>query len=285
MIVEFAIEAVNDARGPVRAALADIADSLDLGLIDDADAGHFVVGGRREESLEAALALLAERCPAQYRAGAIQPALAESIATAVTVTHAHKRVHEGSGSFAEVRLAVSPGEATRVEFVDECPDGNLPLAYRAAVAEAVLEEEAVGPFGLPLAAMTVCLKDGKYHDLDSSPEAFAIATREALRQALSGRMKLVEPVVAVAAMAPAGDVAVCARLLRDRGVDYEMARDKGVGRISASARMTNLLGFTRELRAATDGRADVALVLTGYAGDDRGPDPEDSEPMAAALRA
>jgi elongation factor G len=134
--------------------------------------------------------------------------------------------------------------------------------------------------------MTVALKDGKYHDLDSSAAAFAIATRQALREAMTrGRTTLLEPVVAIAVVAQADLLDTCAALLSDRGLDYEWTRGTEAGSLRASARMTELLGLAADLRRATDGRADVDIALVGYVPVASADGPQDSEPMAAALRA
>ena len=285
-MVEVAIQRLDSAGQPVRTALDEIARSLDLGLFDDVEAGQFLLGGCREEMLETALALLAERCPLQYSAGAIQAACVASIFAAADVTHAYKRQQGGSGAFASVELGVRPGGSDCIEFLDECPEGNLPTAYRAAIADAILRGDARSWLGWPLAAVTVSLKDGKYHDLDSSPEAFAIATREALRLAVDqGGMKVLEPVVSIAVLAPSADLDACARLLRRRGVDFETMRGNDAGSLSASSRMSDLLGFAAELREASSRRADFAIILTGYVeiAADRGS--PGTEPVAAALRA
>lgn len=286
MIVEVAIQPLEGARVGLGAALAGIARSLDLNLVDDIEAEMFIVGGRREDVLETALAMLAERCPSQYVAGAIQPVLAVSIADSAVVTHDYKAWRAGAGTFASLRLAVSPSDGVHIQFLDECPVDNLPLDYRRAVADAIAREEACRRVSWPLAAMTVSLKDGKYHDLDSSAEAFATAARQALHEAMTkGRMRLLEPVVAIAVVAPADLLDSCATLLRDRRLDFEQTRGSDAGSLRASARMSELLGFAADLRQATDGRADVAISLIGYLPIGAEDGPHDSEPVAAALRA
>jgi elongation factor G len=286
MIVEVSIQPLEGARDLLGAALAGIAKGLGLDLADDPEAEQFIVGSRREDALEAALAILAERCPSQYVAGAIQPVVAVSIADSVVVTHDYREWQGGAGAFASVRLAVSPGEGVHVEFLDECPVDNLPPDYRGAIADAIARAEAHRRFGWPLGAMTVALKDGKYHDLDSSAEAFATATRRALDEAMmKGRMRLLEPVVAIAVVAPADLLDTCATLLGDRRLDFVLTRGTEAVSLAASARMIELLGFAADLRQATDGRADFAIALTGYAPISADDGPQDSEPMTAALRA
>ena len=58
---------------------------------------------------------------------------------------------------------------------DAHPSGRTTIVRMAMAVSASTEIGAA--LGWPLAAMTVSLKDGKYHDLDSSAEASTIVSR------------------------------------------------------------------------------------------------------------
>ena len=57
--------------------------------------------------------------------------------------------------------------------------------------------------GFPVVDVKVQLVDGKYHDVDSSPRAFEIASRAAFREALQkGKSVLLEPIMKVEVVTP-----------------------------------------------------------------------------------
>lgn len=157
-----------------------------LRVEQDAASGHSVlrVQGpmhlrRVLEHLETdfGLAVKAAKRPAQWK---------ETIATGCTHSYRHRKQSGGAGQFADVTIQVVPrGRGEGFRFDEAVKGGAVPRNYIPAVEEGVREGLARGPLGFPVVDVGVTLTDGKHHAVDSSDQAFAIAGRMAVKEALA----------------------------------------------------------------------------------------------------
>jgi elongation factor G len=115
--------------------------------------------------------------------------------------------------------------------------------------------------------MKVTLYDGSFHDVDSSEMAFKIAGSMALRKgALQADPALLEPMMAVEVVTPEehmGDV--MGDLNRRRGIVQGMG-DSSMGKvITAEVPLSEMFGYSTDLRSATQGRATYTMEFDKYA--------------------
>jgi elongation factor G len=287
-LVELAIEPVPAARESVQTALGFVSRHLDLQLCADAAVGQFMLRARTEEHVRIAILYLQAVVPDGYRLGAVQVACRATPARPAEATFTHKKQSGGSGEFADVFLRIAPGErGSGFAFFNEDVDRHIPAEWVPSVEKGVREAAESGdPFDLPLTDFAVHLLNGKYHDLDSSPAAFERAGAGAMRKALAGAsINLLEPIVTVAVLTPERWLAKTVAELERRNTSIDEVRSGETGLVLGLARMADMLGFEEALRGATDSSARAAMVLHSYAEvfGDGGPD--DSYPIAAALRA
>jgi elongation factor G len=135
------------------------------------------------------------------------------------------------------------------------------------------------------------LRDGRYHDVDSSPAAFELAARgacSALRE--RGALKLMEPVMLVEVATPEDYVGdVIGDLVLRKGLISGTDQRDGDELIIATVPLANMFGYRNILRSMTQERARFEMAFSHYdsvprAGFPGGP-PDDTFPPAAAMRA
>lgn len=116
----------------------------------------------------------------------IPPALRETIARKIEKQHRHRKQSGGAGQFADVVIDIGPAErGSGFLFEEQIKGGVIPRAYIPAVEAGAREALVKGPQGYPVVDVSITLKDGKHHSVDSSDFAFRTAGRNAVREALA----------------------------------------------------------------------------------------------------
>jgi elongation factor G len=121
--------------------------------------------------------------------------------------------------------------------------------------------------GYPLIDVKATLFDGSFHEVDSSEMAFKIAGSMALKAgALKARPVLLEPIMAVEVVTPEdymGDVV--GDLNRRRGLINGMDENPAGKIIRADVPLSEMFGYSTDLRSATQGRASYVMEFRRYA--------------------
>jgi elongation factor G len=180
----------------------------------------------------------------------------------------HKKQSGGHGQFADCKITVEPlPRGTDFEFVDEIFGGSIPRQYIPAVEKGIQDARVKGFLaGYPMVDFRVRLKDGQYHDVDSSEMAFKIAGSLAYQQAMEqARPTLLEPVMHVDISAPAeyiGDLMgdLNSRRGRVEGVDA----DEEVQTVRARVPLSEMLTYGSTLRSITQGRGSFHMEMSHY---------------------
>ncbi len=134
----------------------------------------------------------------------------------------------------------------------------MPKNYIPAVEAGVQEYLAKGPLGFPVVDLAVTLTDGKYHNVDSSEQAFKTAGRMAMSEGLPQCDPiLLEPILDVRIMIPSEFTSSVNNLISGRrgqilGFD---ARDgwPGWDQVSAHLPQAEAGDLIVELRSLTQG--------------------------------
>ncbi len=159
-------------------------------------------------------------------------------------------------------------DPNNIYFVDKIVGGVVPREYIPSV-EAGFRDSCVkgAKYGFPLVDLRCTLHDGKYHDVDSSQDAFKLAAIECTRDAqMRAGITLLEPIMKVAIVSPeqyqgslAGDVN------RRRGVIENLTSEGGRCLIVAHIPLAELFGYTSDLRNVTSGTASFTMEPSHYA--------------------
>ena len=111
------------------------------------------------------------------------------------------------------------------------------------------------------------MKDGAYHDVDSSELAFKIAGSMAFKDAARRADPVImEPVMAVEVTTPEDFMGeVIGDLNSRRGQIQAMDERAGVRVVTAVVPLSEMFGYVGDLRSKTQGRASYSMQFDSYA--------------------
>jgi elongation factor G len=268
-----------DQRDKLAAALLALTNSDPQFRADvDEITGLVKIAGVDERQLSEIIARLQKHDGINLKVGPPQIAYRETISRHMEQEYTHKKLFSGSGQFACVKLIVEPNplgdeNAFRVQLhPDALPESFVPAIQRG-VESTLLNG---GPLaGFPVIRVTATLIDGKYHDIDSTPLAFEIAARQAIREALGNASPiLLEPIMKVEIEAPE---AFASRIVADLKTRRARIEETGRSWIIALVPAANLLGYSSALKQIT-GNAEYTVQFEHYA-----PVAPDPPPFAPAI--
>jgi elongation factor G len=235
----------------------------------DEESGQTIISGMGELHLDVLVDRMRREFSVEANIGKPQVAYRETIRKIVEVEGKHVKQSGGRGQYGHVVLRLEPLDPdSEYEFVNEIVGGTIPREYIPAVDKGVQQQMKNGCLaGYPLLAMKVTLFDGSFHDVDSSEMAFKIAGSMALKKgALKADAALLEPMMKVEVVSPEeymGDV--MGDLNRRRGMVQGM-EDSSMGKvINAEVHLSEMFGYSTDLRSATQGRATYTMEFDKYA--------------------
>ncbi|MBC2776880.1 elongation factor G [Parasphingopyxis marina] len=237
-------------------------------VTSDEESGQTIIKGMGELHLEILVDRMKREFKVDANVGAPQVAYRESLAKPVELTYTHKKQSGGSGQFAEVKVAVTPGErGTGIEFSDSVKGGNVPKEYIPSVEKGMRETAETGwLIGFPIIDFSIELLDGKYHDVDSSALAFEICGRAAMREvAQKAGIKLLEPVMKVEVVTPEEFMGDVIGDLNSRRGQVQGTDSRGNAQtVDAIVPLANMFGYVNELRSFSQGRAQYTMQFSHY---------------------
>lgn len=249
----------------------------------DEESGETVISGMGELHLE----IYIERMRREYRVpvevGPPQVNYREAITTPASFDYTHKKQTGGSGQYACVVGDIEPlvkdeeaedkapedsdEEDKEFEFVSLIKGGNIPTEYIPACEKGFEDIMVEGPLaGFPMVGVRVTLRDGKYHDVDSSDMAFRICSRAAMKQAVAKASPgLLEPIMKVEVETPSEfQGTVIGDLSSRRGVIAGSDVRDDITVVTAQVPLAEMFGYATELRSATQGKAGYSMEFFAY---------------------
>ncbi|MDV3352533.1 elongation factor G [Leptolyngbyaceae cyanobacterium CCMR0082] len=116
----------------------------------------------------------------------------------------YKHQTGGHGQFGDIYIDIQPlprGEGFK--FAEKIVGGVVPKQYIPSVETGVREFLKQGPLGFPVVDVSVTLKNGSYHHVDSSDQAFKQAARIAMQTGLPEcKPALLEPIASLSISVP-----------------------------------------------------------------------------------
>ena len=237
----------------------------------DEESGQTIIGGMGELHLEIIVDRMKREFNVEANVGKPQVAYRETIRATIENAEA-KFVKQsgGRGQYGHAVLKLEPQEAGKgFEFVDEIKGGVIPREFIPAVAKGV--EEALGAgvvAGYPVVDVKVTVHFGSYHDVDSNENAFRMAGSMAFKEGMKkAKPVLLEPMMAVEVETPEEYTGtVMGDLSSRRGIVQGMDDMVGGGKaIKAEVPLSEMFGYSTDLRSATQGRATYSMEFKHYA--------------------
>ena len=241
-----------------------------------------IISGMGELHLE----ILVERMKREFgvvaTTGKPQVAYRETIQGTADVEYKHIKQTGGRGQYGHVKIRVKPLEPViegkkvknnveredHFEFINNIKGGVIPQEYIQPIRKGLKEAMERGVLaGYPVVDVSVDLYDGSYHDVDSSEIAFKLAAINAMQEAFQkAKPVLLEPIMKLEVITPEkfmGDVTGSINAKRGQ---IESMSDRGQAKVvTAKVPLSELFGYTTQLRSLTEGRAVPNLEFSHYA--------------------
>ena len=234
----------------------------------DEETGQTIIGGMGELHLEIIVDRLLREFKVEANVGAPQVAYRETITKPVDVEYKYSKQSGGRGQYGHVKLRVTPQEpGAGYIFENKTVGGSVPKEYVGPTDAGIQGAMASGIVaGYPVVDVAVELYDGSYHEVDSSEMAFKMAGSMAMKEALKkGDSVLLEPYFKVEVVTPEeymGDV--MGGLNSKRGLIQGMEARSGAQVINAFVPLSEMFGYSTELRSTTQGRATYTMIFDHY---------------------
>lgn len=269
-VIHVAIEPkTKDDQDKLSKALKSLSDEDPTFRVrTDEETGQTVISGMGELHLE----ILVDRMQREFgvvaTVGKPQVAYRETITKAVeSVEYRHIKQSGGSGQFAVVKITLEPNPGKGYEFVDKISGGRIPREYIQPTNQGMQQALDSGVLaGYPTVDVKATLVDGQYHDVDSSEMAFKIAGQMAFKKAAEmAKPVLLEPIMAIEVVTPEdymGDVMGDLSSRRGRIEGMEARGNTQV--IKAQVPLSEMFGYSTDLRSRTQGRATYTMQFSQY---------------------
>jgi elongation factor G len=234
----------------------------------DEESGQTIISGMGELHLEILVDRMKREFKVEAEVGAPQVAYRESIRNEVTQEYKYAKQSGGRGQFGHVYLRIKPGEpGSGYVFHNEIKGGVIPKEYIPAVEKGCEEAMQNGILaGYPIEDVEVAVYDGSYHEVDSSEMAFKLAASMGFKEgARKANPAILEPLMKVEVEVPEeymGDV--IGDLNRRRGQVNNMGDRSGNKIVDAFVPLSEMFGYSTDLRSSTQGRATYSMEFDHY---------------------
>ncbi len=234
----------------------------------DQETGQTIIAGMGELHLEIIVDRLLREFKVEANIGSPQVAYKETIRKSVEVDNKYARQSGGKGQYGHVKIKVEHNESGKgYEFRNQIVGGAIPKEYIPAVDAGIQGAMQAGVLaGYPVVDCIVTLFDGSYHEVDSSEMAFKIAGSMAFKEAMrKADPVILEPIMKVAVTTPEeymGDV--IGDLNSRRGQIQGMETRPGAQQINAFVPLSEMFGYSTDLRSKTQGRGQYVMEPSHY---------------------
>jgi len=269
-VISFAIE--PKAKGDeekITQSLAKLAEEdPTLTVSRDAQTNEFLISGMGQVHIEVTVDKLKRKFGVDVNLKTPKVPYKETIKGKAKVEGKLKKQTGGRGQFAVAWLDLEPmPRGGGFEFVDKIVGGVIPRQYIPAVEKGVAEAMNAGSLaGCPVIDVRVTVFDGKYHDVDSSEQAFKIAASKGFKKGmLQANPVLLEPIMNLEVVVPEdcmGDV--MGDLNSRRGRIMGMDAKGGSQVVKAKVPMAEVLRYASDLTSLTSGRGLFSMEFSHY---------------------
>ena len=234
----------------------------------DRETGQTIIRGMGELHLE----IITDRLVREFNVGANigkpQVAYREAITREAQGEGRFIRQTGGRGQYGHCKIRVKPAEPGHdFVFENHISGGSIPKEFIKPIEQGIKEALETGVLaGYPTTGVLVELYDGSYHDVDSSEVAFKIAGSMAYQDAAKKARPIIkEPIMEVEAVVPEeylGDV--MGDLSSRRGHITHMDSRGGLQVITARVPLSEMFGYSTNLRSMTQGRGNYTMQFASY---------------------
>jgi elongation factor G len=234
----------------------------------DKETGQTIIRGMGELHLE----IITDRMVREFNVGANigkpQVAYREAITREAGGHGRFVRQSGGRGQYGDCKIKIRPAEEGHdFVFDNQIKGGAIPKEFIKPIEQGIKEALETGILaGYPTTGVHVELYDGSFHEVDSSEMAFKIAGSMAYQEAAKSAKPIIkEPIMDVEVVVPEdymGDV--IGDLNSRRGHIKHMEPRAGVQVITARVPLSEMFGYSTNLRSMTQGRGNYTMQFAVY---------------------
>jgi elongation factor G len=234
----------------------------------DHETGQTIIAGMGELHLEIIVDRMKREFSVEANVGKPQVAYRETITIPAAGKEIFKKQTGGRGQFAHVEVEIEPAPGEGYVFEDLITGGVIPRQFIKPVSEGIQDAMRRGFLaGYEMVDIKAKLVFGSYHEVDSDERSFHIAGSLAFQDAVKkAKPVLLEPIMRVEVVTPEEYMgAVNGDLNRRRGQIEKMEPRPGhVQVVTAYVPLSEMFGYTTDLRSATQGRATSTMHFERY---------------------
>jgi len=234
----------------------------------DPETGQTIIAGMGELHLEIIVDRMKREFSVEANVGKPQVAYRETITQPAPGKEIYKKQTGGRGQFGHVEIEIEPAPGEGFVFENKITGGAIPKEYIKPVESGIRDAMERGFLaGYELVDIRVRLVFGNYHEVDSDERSFHIAGSLAFQDAVrKAKPVLLEPIMRIEVVTPDEYMgAVNGDLRRRRGqIEKTEPRPGGAQVITAFVPLSEMFGYTTDLRSATQGRATSTMHFERY---------------------
>ena len=269
-VVQVAIEpktrADQDKMGVALNRLAQEDPSFQVST--DHNTGQTIIAGMGELHLDIIVDRMKREFGVEAGVGKPQVAYRETITVSANGKEIFKKQTGGRGQFAHVELTIEPAPSEDFVFEDKITGGAIPKQFIKPVENGVRDAMRRGYLaGYEMVDIKAILNFGSFHEVDSDERSFQICGSFAFQNAVKqAKPVLLEPIMKVEVVTPEEYMgAVNGDLNRRRGQIEKMEpRPGNVQVVTAYVPLSEMFGYTTDLRSSTQGRATSSMHFERY---------------------
>ncbi len=234
----------------------------------DHETGQTIIAGMGELHLEIIVDRMKREFGVEANVGKPQVAYRETITQGAPGKEVFKRQTGGRGQFGHVEIEIEPAPGEGFVFENKITGGAIPREFIKPTEEGIRDAMERGYLaGYELVDIKVQLVFGSYHEVDSDERSFHIAGSLAFQDAVKkAKPVLLEPIMRVEVVTPKEYMgSVTGDLNSRRGrIENTEERSGGAQVITALVPLSEMFGYTTDLRSSTQGRATSTMHFERY---------------------
>jgi len=250
-------------------------------IFSDTETGETIISGMGELHLEIMVDRMKREFGVEANVGKPQVAYRETILGEAEAEHKYIKQSGGKGQYGHVKITIKPMEKLEegakipknvkrydhFEFIDSIKGGVIPIEFIPAVEKGVKEAMERGIVaGFKMEDISCELTFGSYHDVDSSEIAYKIAASQAFQEAAKrAKPVILEPIMKLEVVMPEKFMGDITGSISSKRGQIEGMEERGMLKVvKAKVPLSEMFGFTTQLRSMTEGRGSANMEFSHY---------------------
>ncbi len=269
-VISIAVEPIRNAdQDKLMLALTRITEEDPTFVLkSDEEAYQTVVSGMGELHLDVVVKRIKEEFGIDLHVGKPQVVYKESIEKAVSKEHSFEKIINSVLCKGWVSLNIAPNVRGKgIATSSHIPETHPVFPFVEAIEEGVMEASNIGVLkGYPLTDVVIDINDASFNNPEFARLTLKMAAYDGFREACSGANPIMlVPVMSLTVTTPnefLGDI-IGDLNARKCQITEILAKDK-ITIVRANAPLTNMFGYSTDIRSLSQGRASFTMYFSHY---------------------